>query len=102
MQTWDEAFDAATTEQRKTVRRWKPSKPLKWGSALSIDQNDRNQCPSCGEFFSSSYAFDAHRIGAFSNRRCMTLAEMVGKGMLRNSNFWWVSEANPMLRNAPD
>jgi hypothetical protein len=109
MKTWDEAFDAATTEERKTVRRWKPSKPLRWGSALTLDAGDKNQCPTCGHFFASTYAFDAHRTGPFgteknpkSNRRCLTLAEMVGRGMVRNSHFWWVSGANPIARNASD
>lgn len=68
---------------------------------------DHNQCAGCGEMFNSSAAFDKHRTGAFGapmgdgtymmhSRRCMTVAEMTEKGMVKNSGGWWITAANPM------
>lgn len=98
MKAWDEAWLEATVEQRKTVRRWKLG--VKHRNGLS---GDRNQCPSCGEFFSSSYSFDKHRTGPFgkpdgvqSNRRCLSLPEMAEKGFLKNATDYWVHGANPL------
>ena len=51
----------------------------------------RNQCPTCGEYFNSNAAFDKHRVGPhkFNQRRCMTKEEMAGAGMvLREDGFW--------------
>jgi hypothetical protein len=57
---------------------------------------DRNQCPGCGEFFNSTFAFDKHRTGAFGkDRRCLTVAEMQDKGMDRNAAGFWISSAMP-------
>lgn len=106
MNQWDEAFNAATDEERKTARRWKPSNPWKWGSALSHSPSGRNQRPTCGNFFSSTSAFDAHRTGPFqnaknprANRRCLTIPEMREKGMAQTKDFWWVTK---LYENAPD
>lgn len=56
----------------------------------------RNQCRGCKEFFNSQSAFDKHRTGDFGkDRRCMTMDEMISKGMARNSAGYWVTE--PML-----
>jgi hypothetical protein len=57
---------------------------------------DRNQCPGCGEFFNSTFAFDKHRTGAFGkDRRCLTAEEMQDKGMGRNAAGFWISSAMP-------
>lgn len=57
---------------------------------------DRNQCPSCAEYFNSTKAFDRHRIGRFGvDRRCRTLPEMVALGMVRNEAGFWITEAWP-------
>ncbi|WP_233868643.1 hypothetical protein [Paraburkholderia adhaesiva] len=63
---------------------------------------DRNQCPSCGEFFNSTAAFDAHRTGPFggahgepSRRRCLTVVEMRAKGMALNRAGFWVKHPLP-------
>ena len=57
---------------------------------------DRNQCPTCGEHFNSTKAFDRHRTGRFGvDRRCRTLAEMVALGMVRNEAGFWITEAWP-------
>jgi hypothetical protein len=54
---------------------------------------DRNQCPGCGEYFNSTFAFDRHRVGEFGvNRRCLNRAEMLDKGMDSNPAGFWVSE----------
>jgi hypothetical protein len=54
---------------------------------------DRNQCPGCGEYFNSTFAFDKHRAGEFGvNRHCLSRAEMLTKGMSSNPAGFWVSE----------
>jgi hypothetical protein len=56
-------------------------------------RGDRNECPTCGELFNSSVAFEKHRRGDFGkNRHCLTTAEMLGAGMAKNSTGWWVTE----------
>lgn len=58
---------------------------------------DRNQCPTCGEFFNSTTAFDAHRTGPFggangrpARRRCLSADEMRAKGMTVNTAGFWI------------
>lgn len=52
---------------------------------------DRNQCPTCGEHFNSSSAFDKHRTGRFgTDRRCRTVAEMLAAGMAKNTAGFWI------------
>ena len=59
-------------------------------------RGDRNQCAGCGEFFNSTFAFDKHRIGSHGvhegseRRRCMSPAEMLESGMLKNRDDFWV------------
>lgn len=52
---------------------------------------DRNMCPSCGEFFNSTAAFDKHRIDAPEGRRCMDATEMLAKGMSKKETGHWVT-----------
>ena len=91
---WEQAWDEATTEQRKTSRRWAAG--IKHRSGLS---GDRNQCPTCGDFFASTYAFDKHRYGKFGgngkHRKCLTAVEMTEQGFARNEWYYWVSQKNP-------
>lgn len=55
----------------------------------------RNQCPTCKEYFNSNGAFDKHRTGSHGvNRRCMTIDEMLEKGMAIRADGFWV--ATPM------
>ena len=64
---------------------------------------DHNQCPTCGEYFNSTFAFDKHRIGAFVvDRRCRTVAEMQEAGMALNAGNWWISEKGPEGLFHPD
>ena len=51
---------------------------------------DRNQCPTCGELFNSSGAFEKHRTGDFTARHCLTVNEMHALGMARNDRGFWV------------
>ena len=57
---------------------------------------DRNQCPSCGEYFNSTYAFDKHRVGQHGiDRRCLKIEQMLFIGMDKNSAGYWISSRNP-------
>lgn len=67
---------------------------LRTGSAVC-------QCTVCDRYFKSDYAFQKHRIFAntkaqtakdWSQRRCMTEAEMLAAGMAQNASELWVSE----------
>lgn len=61
----------------------------------------RNECPSCGEYFNSNAAFDKHRTGDHGkDRRCMTIDEMLSIGMAMNADKWWVTALN--TRNFDD
>jgi len=63
---------------------------------------DHCECPACGEYFNSTYAFDTHRTGAWTLRRCLTPDEMRAKGMAVSSTGWWLSMASkrPILPRA--
>lgn len=59
-----------------------------------ILKGQRNQCRGCNEYFNSNLAFDKHRTGHHGHdRRCMTVEEMLAKGMLKNSRGFWITEA---------
>ena len=55
-------------------------------------RGDVNQCPTCFTVFNSSKAFDKHRVGDFTARRCLSDDEMLAKGMGPNRYGRWVSE----------
>lgn len=67
---------------------------------------DRCQCPACKEYFNSVYAYELHRIGPIARmndtsiRRCLTVAEMQGRGMGKNAQGFWISQAMPVFRAA--
>lgn len=58
---------------------------------------DRNQCPTCNEFFNSTAAFVKHRAGrvATPERRCLTPDEMTAAGMAKNTADFWVTALMP-------
>lgn len=58
---------------------------------------DRNQCAGCGEYFNSSFAFDRHRVGEHEGeqRRCMTVDEMLARGMSVSASGFWITSAMP-------
>jgi hypothetical protein len=54
---------------------------------------NRNQCPSCKQYFNSNTAFDKHRTGDHGHkRRCRTTEEMTALGMLVNHAGFWITE----------
>lgn len=54
----------------------------------------RCQCPTCSEYFTSERTFDRHRVGQFgSDRRCLTVAEMVAGGWVKNTRGFWTNVA---------
>lgn len=63
---------------------------------------DRNQCPGCDLYFNSTAAFDKHRHGTYTpnERRCLTVVEMLEKGMAINAKGYWVSAVNPKWAEA--
>lgn len=52
----------------------------------------RNQCPSCLEYFNSNTGFDGHRTGSHEKqqRRCLSVAEIEAKGMKHNADGFWI------------
>lgn len=54
-------------------------------------KGNRNQCPTCNEYFNSTTAFQKHRVGEFEkNRRCRTPEEMLEIGMEKKPDGFWV------------
>lgn len=58
-------------------------------------RGDRCQCSGCGKYFNSTAAFDKHRRGEMTARKCLTEQEMTGKGMERNSAGFWITGRMP-------
>jgi hypothetical protein len=48
-------------------------------------------CSGCKRSFSSTSAFELHRVGNFThkNRHCLTPHEMSARGMMRNEKEQW-------------
>ncbi len=54
-------------------------------------RGNRNQCPTCEEYFNSIKAFDQHRTGSFSGtRRCLTVVEMQAKNFGKTKDDYWL------------
>lgn len=51
-----------------------------------------SRCSGCNRVFAGIVAFDAHRIGSFTQkqRRCLTPVEMSARGLTRNEKGWWM------------
>jgi hypothetical protein len=58
-----------------------------------ILRGDHCRCSACGSHFNSTKAFDRHRAGDYSDRRCLSAAEMRMRGMTINSGGWWITES---------
>lgn len=50
-------------------------------------------CGKCGLHFNSTKAFDKHRTGPATDRRCRTVAEMTERGMSVNAKGRWITAA---------
>lgn len=65
-------------------------------------RGDRCRCSllteGCGESFNSTAAFDKHRVWAEGKviRRCLTVEEMLAKGMAKNASGYWVTALMPL------
>lgn len=58
---------------------------------------DRCRCCACGAHFNSTRAFDKHRRGDYGiDRRCLTAAEMLARGMAQNATGFWVTSPRKM------
>lgn len=54
-------------------------------------RGDRCRCTACGEYFRSTYAFDRHRQGPYTDRRCLAVAAMSEAGFKQDSRGYWMS-----------
>lgn len=61
----------------------------KLGISRFPHRGEHNHCAGCMTPFNSTTAFERHRTGAGSAGRCMTRAEMLGRGMVRLANGYW-------------
>jgi D-alanyl-D-alanine dipeptidase len=50
-----------------------------------------SRCGECGCVFTSTTAFDEHRVGSFAERtrHCLTSEGMQAKGLVQNEKNWW-------------
>lgn len=53
------------------------------------------ECTTCGERFSRERSFDRHRVGTIGARRCLSSAEMIARGWVRNARGHWINEPLP-------
>ena len=58
-------------------------------------RSDRCVCRACGEHFNSTFAFEFHRTGDWTQRRCRDREEMRSIGMRLNDHSW-VSAGRPV------
>ena len=59
-------------------------------------RGDRNQCPTCQQYFNSSKAFEQHRAGLFNGTRsCLTVVEMLGKDFGKTKDDYWLCPVSP-------
>jgi hypothetical protein len=58
---------------------------------------DKCQCPTCKEYFNSTYAFDKHRTGKWGERRCLSLADMQSAGWSVSPSGHWLSPRRTFL-----
>lgn len=63
---------------------------------------DRNQCPTCGELFNRTSVFDKHRVGKYSDRRCLTVEEMEAAGMFIGADGFWRGSKSPLYSPVGD
>lgn len=62
---------------------------------MKVLKGDKNQCPTCKEYFNSTSAFQKHRVGEFGkDRRCRTVDEMKSIGMMQKPDGFWIGKQN--------
>lgn len=54
----------------------------------------RCRCPACGEHFNATSTFDAHRVGSYEARHCLTCTEMAARGWHQNAGRFWMTPNN--------
>jgi hypothetical protein len=69
-----------------------------WIDPMLPAYSDRCRCTGCGEYFASTAAFDRHRRGPFTRRRCRMEWEMIEAGMTRRSSGHWITIPRPPRR----
>jgi hypothetical protein len=90
-------FDKEYDEGRLPLAKEKKARVLhltEAGNGISKRRlrGDRNQCPTCQEFFKSSKAFDQHRVGVIGiSRRCLATAEMEARNFGKTTDGFWCS-----------
>jgi hypothetical protein len=66
-------------------------------------RGNRCRCPTCGEHFNSVTGFDAHLVGNWkdrgASRRCLTVGEMLSRGMSQMPGGWWITETREQRQN---
>ena len=50
---------------------------------------DRSECAACRLRFTSTSSFDKHRVGNYTERRCLTESELRTKGFEPNEHGYW-------------
>lgn len=58
------------------------------------------RCSACGAAFRRLSGFDKHRVGPWSDRRCLTSAQMLEQGLQQDIHRYWrqPAPANPYWR----
>lgn len=60
------------------------------------------QCTACDLGFGSERAFDRHRYGEISGRRCLTIAEMRAGGWAQDHRGFWLVPDPRRAGDKPD
>jgi hypothetical protein len=65
-------------------------------------RGDHCQCSGppykgCGEYFNSTAAFDKHRTGEWTARRCLSPDEMRAIGMAQTASGFWITRKNTFV-----
>jgi len=57
--------------------------------AKQTEDKGKCVCGGCNERFRRLSTFDKHRVGPFSDRRCLTRAQMAERGFTLDSHDYW-------------
>ncbi len=72
--------------------------PRLWGSdpKLSPGNSSHCKCAGCGFYFKSVRAFERHRYGLATKRRCMARPRMRDAGLALDARGYWRLPLRPM------